>query len=145
MMIRERPLTIGRVLRQVPYLALVVIAYMIIVVVDATSLAGVLFNVTLPSAGLWVFSVGDLLLLFGLLLLFAEILKATRTSRITIADHALSLVVFVICLLCFLLVPIAATSIFFLIMWMTLIDVVAGFTVSLAGARRDIGMTPEQL
>lgn len=145
MMIRERPLTVGRVLRQIPFLAAVVIAYLVVVVIDGTSLPGVLFTVTLPSGGAWAFTVGDLLLFCGLILLFAEIVKATRTSRVSVADHAMSLVVFVVCLLCFLLVPIAATSTFFLIMGMTFIDVIAGFTVSLAGARRDIGLTPEQL
>lgn len=145
MMVRERPLTVGRVLRQIPFLAVVVIAYMAVVLIDGTSLPAVLFDLTLPSGGAWSFTLGDLLLFFGLILLFAEIVKATRTSRVSIADHAMSLVVFVVCLLCFLLVPIASTSVFFLIMWMTFIDVIAGFTVSLAGARRDIGLTPEQL
>ncbi len=145
MMVRERPLTVGRVLRQIPFLAAVVIAYLIIVTIDRTILPAVIFNITLPSGGIWAFAVGDLLLLAGLVLLFAEIVKATRTSRVSVADHALSLVVFIVCLLCFLLVPVAATSTFFLIMWMTLVDVIAGFTVSLSGARRDIGMTSDAI
>ena len=50
-----------------------------------------------------------------------------------------SVLVMVMALLGFLLVPSLGTSDFFLLFLMTLIDVVAGFTVSLIGARRDIG------
>lgn len=140
MMVRERPLTIGRALRQVPWLAGVLILYVIVVMVDSTGLRGKLFSVTLPSTGIWVFTMGDLILLLGLVALFAEILKATRTSRVSVADHALSMLTFVVCLILFLLWTGAATSVFFLIIWLTVIDVIAGFTVSLAGARRDIGL-----
>jgi len=140
----ERPLSLGRVFRQVPFLAALVIVYLIIAFIDMTSFASVLFNITLPSGGVWTFTIGDLILLFGLLMLFAEIVKATRTSHVSIADHALSMITFVVCLLCFLLLPQAATSVFFLLMWMTAVDVIAGFTVSLTGARRDFGMGTDQ-
>jgi hypothetical protein len=140
MMVREQPLTIGRAVRQIPWLAGVLILYVIVVLVDSTGLRGELFAATLPSGGLWSFSVGDLILLLGLFSLFAEILKATRTTRVSVVDHAMSMITFVVCLLLFLLWSGAATSVFFLIMWLTVIDVIAGFTVSLAGARRDIGV-----
>ena len=140
MMVRERPLTIGRALRQIPWLAGVVAIYVIIEFIDSSSLASVLLTVTLPSTGVWNFAVSDFVLWLGLIGLFAEILKATRTSRVSVADHALSMLTFVVCLLLFLLWSRAATSTFFLLMWMTVIDVIAGFTVSLAGARRDIGL-----
>lgn len=139
----EPRLTVGRVLRQMPYLAGVVVIYLVIALIDGTAATAVIFQATMPSGGLWAFSVGDLILLAGLLALFAEILKATRTSRVSVADHAMSLIAFIICLLAFLLLPVAATSIFFLLMIMTLIDVIAGFTVSLFGARRDIGTSGE--
>ncbi len=139
----EPRLTVGRVLRQVPYLAGIVVIYLIIALIDATAAASVIFQTTMPSGGIWVFTVGDLILFAGLLALFGEILKATRTSRVSVADHAMSLVAFIICLLAFLLLPAAATSIFFLLMIMTLVDVIAGFTVSLFGARRDIGTSGE--
>ena len=143
MLVRQEDtkLTVGRVLRQVPYLAGIVIGYLIIAVIDVTAFGSVLMNITLPSGGIWVFSVGDLILLIGLFMLFGEILKATRTSRVSVADHSMSLITFVICLICFLLWNACATSIFFLLMIMTLVDVMAGFTVSLSGARRDIDMT----
>ena len=70
--------------------------------------------------------------------MFVEIIKSTRTSNASILDHLLSTFVFVAFLVEFLLVRGAATSVFFTLMVITLIDVLAGFSVSLraAGPRR---------
>jgi len=96
-----------------------------------------LFKLTLPSAAEWGFTVGDAVLLLSLLLLFFEIIKSTRTGGNSIADHALSMIVFVLYLIWFLVVPTAATSLFFMVMVISLIDVVAGFSVTITAARRD--------
>lgn len=87
----------------------------------------------------WSFNWGDLILLVTMFLLFAEILKATYTSTASLLDHGLSMLVFIACLIEFLLVDAAFTSVFFLIMVATLIDVVAGYTIGIRVARRDIG------
>ncbi len=87
----------------------------------------------------WSFNWGDLILLVTMFLLFAEILKATYTSTASLLDHGLSMLVFIACLVEFLLVDAAFTSVFFLIMVATLIDVVAGYTIGIRVARRDIG------
>ena len=94
---------------------------------------------TLLSEGVWTFTFSDMLLLVTLVLLFVEILKATRISAVSLLDHSLSTLLFIVCLIEFLVVKSAATSTFFLIMVITLIDVVAGFSVTLRAARRDIG------
>mgnify|MGYP006175822015 CR=1 FL=1 len=60
-----------------------------------------------------------------LFLLFAELIKATYTSTSSLVDHGLSMVVFIACLVEFLLAPLAATSTFFLVMVATAIDVTA--------------------
>jgi hypothetical protein len=95
------------------------------------------FNVPLPSGGTWHISPGDILLTVGLGLLFFEILKATRTGGASVIDHAFSMMVFVACLILFLIWDRAATSTFFLLMLMALIDVIAGFSVTINAARRD--------
>ena len=77
----------------------------------------------------------------GLLFLYFEVLKSTRTGTASILDHVLSLALFVVCLLELLLVARAANSAFFLLTIMTLIDVISGFTVSISVARRDIGFS----
>jgi len=95
------------------------------------------FPITLPSAGVWQLTLGDILLAVGLFLLFFEILKATRTGGNSIVDHAFSMIVFVVCLILFLIWDRAATSTFFLLMLMAMIDVIAGFSVTINAARRD--------
>jgi hypothetical protein len=95
------------------------------------------FPITLPSAGVWQLTLGDILLAVGLFLLFFEILKATRTGGNSVVDHAFSMIVFVVCLILFLIWDRAATSTFFLLMLMAMIDVIAGFSVTINAARRD--------
>ncbi len=87
----------------------------------------------------WSFNWGDLIIVVTLLLLFVEILKATYTSTTSLLDHGLSMLVFIACLIEFLMVDAAFTSVFFILMLATLIDVVAGYTIGIRVARRDIG------
>jgi len=98
----------------------------------------VLVNITMVSGVPWSFSLGDLLILFGIGCLFFEILKSTASTSREIANHILSTVVFVIYLIEFIVVGIAAHSVFFLLMIISLFDVIAGFTISIKTASRDI-------
>ena len=95
------------------------------------------FDVNLPSGGVWHIALGDILLVVALGLLFFEILKATRTGGASVVDHAFSMIVFVVCLILFLIWDRAASSTFFLLMLMAMIDVIAGFSVTINAARRD--------
>ncbi|MGA1342153.1 MAG: hypothetical protein ACO33A_03750, partial [Hyphomonas sp.] len=58
----------------------------------------------------------------------------------TIINHGISLLLFIICLVQFLLMPNFATSTFFILMAMTLLDVLAGVIVTIVSARRDFGV-----
>lgn len=98
-----------------------------------------LFSIGMISDAYWRFTLGDLITTVTLVLLFVELIKATRTGGSSIVDHALSTILFVFCLIEFLLVPIAATSEFFFILVVTLIDVIAGFSITIRAARRDFG------
>ncbi|MEO5377390.1 MAG: hypothetical protein H7832_06365 [Magnetococcus sp. DMHC-6] len=95
------------------------------------------FAFTLQSGTHFAASVGDVLLMFGVLFLYVEIFKATRSSPASILDHFLSMLVFVGFLIEFLLVSWAATPLFLLLALMAFLDVVAGFTVTISTARRD--------
>ena len=101
---------------------------------------GSLFSVPMMSGGVWSMTMADALVVIALVLLFIEIMKSTRTSNRSIIDHVLSLFVFVAFLVEFLLVGAAASSVFFILMIMALFDVVAGFTVSITSAGRDVTM-----
>jgi len=129
-------------LRSLPSIILSFILYNVVVFVSGGTevLGKSLFELNMLSGGLWQFTVGDLIVLLTLFLLFAEIVKSTYTSTSSLVDHGLSMVVFVACLVEFLLVPQAATSTFFLIMIATAIDVVAGFTIGIRVARRDLAI-----
>lgn len=100
-----------------------------------------LLAIPMPSGVAWAISAGDLLLVVGILMLFFEVLKSTQTARNSILEHMLSMLLFVVFLVEFLLVGAASSSVFFLLMVMSLIDVVAGFTVSITSASRDVSMT----
>lgn len=91
------------------------------------------------SGGAWKLTWGDVILMVTMVTLFIEILKATYTSTASLVDHGLSMVLFIIALVCFLMVPQAATSVFFLLLVALVIDVIAGFTIGIRVAKRDIG------
>ncbi|MEM7214910.1 MAG: hypothetical protein AAF423_05145 [Pseudomonadota bacterium] len=92
------------------------------------------------SGQTWNMSMGDLMISMGLFLLFFEIIKATRVGANTIIDHLLSTFVFIAFLVEFLLVQGAAHSVFFILMMIALVDVLAGFTVSIRSATRDVNV-----
>ena len=88
----------------------------------------------------WVLTNGDAIILIAMVLLFLEILKSTSTGTATIMNHGVSMVLFIVCLVEFLLLPNFATSTFFILMAMTLLDVLAGVIVTIVSARRDFGV-----
>jgi hypothetical protein len=92
------------------------------------------------SGQTWFFSFGDLLVLGSLILLFVEVVKATRTTSNEIINHGLSMLVFVIALIEFITLKGFATTPFFMIMFMTLFDVIAGYTISIVAAEHDLGL-----
>jgi hypothetical protein len=97
-----------------------------------------LFAIFMASGSPWVLTLGDLMVVIGLVFLFFEILKSTRTGSSSIFEHILSTGVFIVFLIEFILVGAAASSTFFILMIMSLIDVIAGFSVSMSAAERDV-------
>jgi hypothetical protein len=99
----------------------------------------VLFSIPMVSGVAWSVTLFDLMILLALALLFVEILRSTRPSRGgTITNHIVSTVILVIYVVEFVVVPVAANSLFFALMMITAFDVVAGFTISIKTAQRDI-------
>lgn len=101
-------------------------------------LQSISFSVPMASGVQWPVTWGDILILIALILLFIELLKSTSTGTSAIFNHALSMLVFIICLIEFLLNAAFATSVFFTIMIMSLLDVLAGVVVTIVSARRDV-------
>lgn len=100
--------------------------------------AAPVISINMSSGAIWTISISDAIVIGALALLFVEILKATRIGAVSILDHSLSILVFIAYLVEFLLVPAAATSLFFTCMLMALVDTVSGFSVTIRGAGRDV-------
>ena len=128
----------GSFYRQTPLIGILAVVYLIVAAVFDTALGRKIFTLALPSGRPWEFTLSDLFLVLGLVLLYLEILKSTRSGRQQIVEHIVSMVVFVGCLLLFLLVAQTGTTTFLMLTAMAAIDVVAGFTVSIVAARRDM-------
>jgi len=97
-----------------------------------------LTSVHLPSGADWTMSAGDMLIAFGILMLFGEVVKSTRIVLRTVIDHGLSLVLFLGMLVEFGLVRQTGTATFFFLLVLSFIDVLAGFVVTLRTAQRDL-------
>ncbi len=128
----------------IPLLLYILLTYLIVFFVQgdqATAiLAGNFISLELFSGALFNLSWNGLLLVLSVIFLFFEIIKSTRTSNVSIIDHTLSALVFIGFLVVFIVKPQAASESFFIIMLISLIDVIAGFTITIASARRDLGM-----
>ncbi|MEQ1782160.1 MAG: hypothetical protein ABMA14_12415, partial [Hyphomonadaceae bacterium] len=88
----------------------------------------------------WVVTGGDILIMLSMVFFFVEIIKSTATGSSTIANHAVSMLVFIICLVEFLLLANFQTSVFFILTVMCLLDVLAGVVVTIVSARRDFSV-----
>lgn len=128
-----------------PLLAISLIVYSVLTL---TGVAGVnepwydmlFIPIPMVSGDIWALTWGDVFLLASMGLLFVELLRSTKTGSESIMNHALSVVVFVISLLLFIIVKGFGNSVFFLYMTMTFLDFMAGFIVTTVTARRDLNV-----
>lgn len=135
-------------LRALPLIVIPFILYNIVVLFGGsteaeTVLARTIFSIPMINGALWVFKWSDFIILLTMIMLFVELLKSTYTSTASLLDHGLSMLVFIVCLIEFILVPKAVTSAFFFVMVACLIDVVAGYTIGIRTARRDLNFGGE--
>jgi hypothetical protein len=128
--------------KAIPLFAIALIVYNVLMLTGniGETLAAELFAVDLMSGARWSFSVHDAFVVAGVLFLYFEIFKSTRTGVASVLDHTLSTLVFIVFLVEFLTVSGAGTSTFFILALMSLLDVISGFTVSIVAARRDFGV-----
>lgn len=124
-----------------PLMALVVIAYNIVVFLTGATMETSVAPIPLVSGAVWTVTVGDILIASGLIVLFLEIIAATRTGSATIVNHALSMLVLLVALVEFIVLPQFGTSVFFQIVLLNVLDVIAGFTVTITSARRDFSVS----
>jgi hypothetical protein len=102
-----------------------------------------LFTIPLISGGGWTVTPGDLMILLALVMLFLETLRSAQVANsANIANHIISTVLLIVYIVEFIVVPRAGTSLFFILTAIALFDVVAGFTIAIKTAQRDISLSP---
>ncbi|HEY1708070.1 MAG TPA: hypothetical protein VGG10_07380 [Rhizomicrobium sp.] len=134
-------------MRLFPLLAIPVLIYSLLALANGGAepatqnfLNHVVTTIPMMSKQAWEIHVSDLVLLLTLFFLFFEVVKSTRTSTRQIINHGLSMLTFIVALIEFIVLPGFATSTFFLILTMTLFDVIGGYTISIVAAEHDIGV-----
>jgi hypothetical protein len=128
-----------------PIPVFVLLAYNAVVLLGSdpvVTLPAVVLRASLASGATCTLTTGELLILLGVIALFIEVVKATRSSMASAVDHALSALVFAAYLVEFLLVKAAGTGVFLGLTLMSFLDLIAGFTVTLGTARRDLTIHP---
>ena len=127
-----------------PLLLLPTIAFNLIILftgADAQALFdSELIGVIVASGDVWHLTIRDLLLSSALVMLFIEVLRAADIERNTMINHGLSTGVLILALIEFIALPGFADGTFFLIVLITLIDVVAGYSITIRAALRDIAI-----
>lgn len=127
---------LGFPLLLVPFVVYNIVAFIFVLPPDIwTSQAAV---VSMVSGQIWTLTWEDIFLAVSIVLLWVEIIKSTRIGGRAIMDHVLAMLLFIGMLVEFLLVRRAATSTFFLLLTIGLVDVLAGFIIGIRGSRRQV-------
>ena len=129
----------------VPFIVFNIVSLGLIGDISADPWATVVMSPTMISGATWSMSLGVLMITLSLFLLFFEIIKATRVGASSIIDHILSTFVLIAYLVEFLIVDFAAHEVFFILMIIALVDVVAGFSISIRTATRDVSFNSHGL
>jgi hypothetical protein len=113
-----------------PLLLIPLAIYNIIVwLMPDVSFADPLAKLTLVSGAVWAITLGDILLALSVVLLLLEVMKGTRPGAKYLTDHLLSLVVFGAAAAEFVLWPKFGTSIYFLLVLLTLVEFLSGVSL----------------
>src|SRR5262249_11406335 len=107
----------------------------------AAWMAAPAISVPMFSGAVLDLSMSDIILFASMPLLFFEIIKSARTDSLSVMNHTISTLTLVIAVVEFVAVKGFSTAVFCLLVLMQLVDVIAGFTVTIAAARRDFGGT----
>ncbi len=105
------------------------------------ALGHALGRIPMPTSGVqWQVAGSDVILVIGLVTLFFEVIASSRSANDVLLKHVLSMFLFIACLVEFLLFKPFATSTFFLLTVMVLLETIAGFIITTVAARKDIEM-----
>ncbi len=125
-----------------PLLAVSLVVYTLLTfTVGPTWTEQEIIGIPMVSTDVWTITYGYAFIIGSMAFLFVELLRSTQTGTDSILNHALSVLVFIVSLLLFIIVKGYGNSIFFVFLTMTFLDFMAGFIVTTVTARRDFGVT----
>jgi hypothetical protein len=123
-----------------PLLLIPLAIYNIVVfLMPGVSLGEPVVRLTLISGAEWPLTLGDMLLALGVLMLLFEVIKGARPGAKYLTDHLLSFIVFGGAAAEFLLLPRFASSTFFLLVLLALVEFLSGIALR---ARRGRPLAP---
>jgi hypothetical protein len=128
-----------------PLLIVPFVLYNMITFLTGLSWTQEVARIHMLSGADFVLTPGDIFITLSVLLLFGEMLKSTKMSSRAIVDHMLSTLLLIGILVEFLLVPQAATATFFMLLVISFVDVVGGFTITIRTAQRDISLDSDRI
>lgn len=124
-----------------PLLLIPLAIYNIIVfLMPDVSFTDPLVKLTLVSGAVWNVTLSDILLTLAIFLLLAEVIKGARPGAKYLTDHLLSLIVFGAAAAEFVMWPKFATSTYFLMTALSLVDFISG--LALRTRRRAVAAAP---
>ncbi len=98
------------------------------------------FTLPLFRNGDLALNASDVMILLGLFFLLLEMIRAAAAGRGALSNHLASVVVLIIYIGELLVVPEAANSTFVVLTGIALVDVLAGVTISMRAASRDVNI-----
>lgn len=101
----------------------------------AAWLNGAAFKMTMFSGATWSMTQADVILAAGMGLLFIEVLKSVGSPMLSLVNHGIAVMTLLIYVVQFISFPGFTTSVFFLLGLMQLIDVIAGYTITIVSTR----------
>lgn len=105
------------------------IVNIVVFLMPGTALDAPIYTLALPSTTAWTFTFSDVLVAFGMLMLFFEVTKAARPGAKYFTDHLLSFIVFAGAAAEFTMLPQFGNSTFFLLTLLAFVDVIAGISI----------------
>jgi hypothetical protein len=98
-------------------------------------LASSAFELTMFSGAVWSMTQADVIIAAGMGLLFIEVLKSIGSPMLSLVNHGIAVMTLLIYVVQFISFPAFTVSTFFLLGLMQLIDVIAGYTITIVASR----------
>ncbi len=133
-----------KLIRSIPLMAVVLVLYNFLGLTNGAAgqsfWSTTMFNITMPSKAVLSLTYGHIFIAFALIILLIEILKSTNASDVAMIEQMLSVLAFVAFLVQLLISARAAEPTFFILLLISMVEMLAGFVVLIKVSKRDIAI-----